>query len=235
MGGAGRSWLWSLALAGCAGTASVVDDGGQSGTAVPPFCDEVSREVLALDEVGAGMPAAPADWLAAAAGEWRGEVPGDRVWVQVSAAGDTAELVTSVLVDPTATLRQDPEGACPPRYVIPVVQVLATGSLGPVARSEGAWETADGSVFLVTQTALVDVSGLQPIGLVPSEWDTVDLQLVSQPATSGGLLVDVTWEAMRETEAATSAVATAATSTTTVQVSGTTEPVWSIELRRDDD
>lgn len=217
--GTHRWWIGNVAgllLGGCASTAELTAPGPAAG------CEEVERSVVALDEAPEGLDATPAEWLARAEGEWSGDLGRRRVTTAVGLAEGPIEVV-----------RAEPAESCPPRLRIPLVQELVLDGVEPVV-ADGVWDSADGSLSLVTTVPLLEVDGLSPRELVPAEWDTVDLQLRLQEGADGTSTLAAQWWATRAVDAATSAVATGST-TTNVTVSGLAEPVFTVVVDRDDD
>ncbi len=212
-----------LLLSGCASTAELTG----AGPGLAAGCEEVERSVVGLDEAPAGLDATAAEWLARAEGEWSGELGRRRVTTAVGLAEGPIEVV-----------RAEPADSCPPRLRIPLVQELVLDGAAPVL-AEGVWDSADGSLSLVTTVPLLEVDGLSPRELVPAEWDTVDLQLRLQGGGDdrggdGVATLAAQWWATRAVDAATSAVATGST-TTNVTVSGLAEPVFTVVVDRDGD
>jgi hypothetical protein len=207
-------------LGGCMATESVeVVDPPAEPVTLPQCVEDTRVEVTDLSRPAEGFTRSAASLLTAVEGDWEG-------------LGDGPVFaVTSHLVDPAAGARAD-LATCPSRYELPVVQTLETDRHGLVAVAAGVWWALESEeVQLRTWAPLVEVAGVSPVGLTPSEWDTVDLELVTTTSAAGTTLV-AQWSALRETDALTSAVATG-TSDATVQVSAATELLWSVELVRD--
>jgi hypothetical protein len=219
-------------LGGCMATESVeVVDPPAEPVTLPQCVEDTRVEVTDLSRPAEGFTRSAASLLTAVEGDWEGSGDGLDVSSRVALGDGPVFAVTSHLVDPAAGARAD-LATCPSRYELPVVQTLETDRHGLVAVAAGVWWALESEeVQLRTWAPLVEVAGVSPVGLTPSEWDTVDLELVTTTSAAGTTLV-AQWSALRETDALTSAVATG-TSDATVQVSAATELLWSVELVRD--
>jgi hypothetical protein len=198
-----------------------------------PCVDDERTALAADDEVPDGFQVSPAELLATLEGEWVGGAADGRVWSTLALGEGPIEVVTS-RAGPSSNAGASSGDLCGARYEIPVVQTLRSERDGEITVATGIWSVADlGGSSLVTRAPLIEVTGLAPSELVPSEWDTVDLELVTVSTGSNTLACTVQWSALRETDPATAAVATGTASTSAdVLVSGAQELVWSLEFSR---
>ncbi|MEQ1568798.1 MAG: hypothetical protein ABMA64_24385 [Myxococcota bacterium] len=215
--------VWSAA--GCVHDARPVDDGGQSGTAHPPFCVEDSV-VQVVD------PAVPADGFGFAAAEVLDSVAG--TWHGVGVLEDGTELVADVVVawdgqpidaitshlDPGDGLGEGPVFDCAPTYDIGFTLDLGASPLLEAAGGARVSVTELSGVELPVQVDVSEVGGAlePPEWDHPEYWDRTALSMVLSQREDTAL--DLQWWAINDDPEQTGTGGTV-----TVEPAGMNEPI----------
>jgi hypothetical protein len=234
----------AVMVAGCQVGAPVPDDGGQSGTAVPPHCVEDAR--IAVDDLSVapdGMSFPASEALAAVEGTWegQGELQGDGgglATVDATVAWDGGE-VDAVFQHLDGDLDQG-QGAlgapaspemCDPVYEIGFDLDVVAGEILSAAGSARVQVGSALAVDLPVQVDQSEVGGtLQPPDWDhPEYWDRTVVSADFQHWTEGTTALNLDWFAINDDPAGGTGTATTGNGGTVgtgwVEPSGQNSPI----------